>query len=821
MHNEDRSGRADGGRQDDGRTDGGRADGGQADGGRVHDHRPDEGQVHDRRPEDGDGGRQEDGRGDGRGDGLRAGRPHDRWADDAPGQPASEPPQVWPNTPAHEARPHEGRSDESRSSGARSDESRSFQPRPDEAPSGNAWPVAPEQPAALTVIDGRYELLEPIGSGGMGEVWKAYDLRLRRFVAVKGLLDRNAMTASTQADAMQRARREAEAIAKIEHLNVVTVHDQVETDRQVWIVMKLLDARSLGALLSSEQVLSVPRAAKIGLQIVQGLRAVHAASVVHRDVKPGNVLVRENGLVILVDFGIATFEGADRVTRSGSVIGTPPYLAPELFAPTSPGPTPASDLWALGVTLYEMVEGHVPFAGREVWEVQENIRQSPEPAIRYAGPLAPVIQGLLITNPRERLDAATAEAMFREILGDPEAPHAGAADPATHPPTAVSTPNGSARPTPTPPSPLSSSSSATSATSASSAPSAPSASAPPAPAVPPPPPGPTPASAGTGDGRGRPRGMKVAVAVVCAALLAGAGWLVAEGDDGNGKTGSTDSRAGGDGEGEKPVDRGTEERWKDTHPTLKIGVKDDQPGLSIFDRSTRTYRGYDIDLAYAIAESMGYGRGAVSFTTVATDYRSTALKTKQVDLVIASYSITDDRKTAGPDGYSVDFAGPYYEASRGFLVRQKSTKYTINDSSDLRDLGVEVCTARESTYEKALPKQGFTMAKSQPNTYQDCLDKLLDPESDVYAVASDDIILAGYVKANPGKVRRLENIKGAEGYGVAMRPKSPLLKDEVCSALRTILAGRVWEDMYKENLAGLVGNENPPGRPDLTECEGR
>ncbi|MFH8882179.1 serine/threonine-protein kinase [Streptomyces californicus] len=661
------------------------------------------------------------------------------------------------------------------------------------------------------MIDGRYELLEPIGSGGMGEVWKARDLRLRRFVAVKGLLDRNAMTASTQAAAMQRARREAEAIAKIEHQNVVTVHDQVETDHQVWIVMKLLDARSLGDLLSSEHVLSVPRAAKIGLQIVQGLRAVHAASVVHRDVKPGNVLVRDDGLAILVDFGIATFEGADRVTRTGSVIGTPPYLAPELFAPTSPGPTPASDLWALGVTLYEMVEGRVPFAGREVWEVQENIRQSPDPAVRYAGPLAPVIQGLLITDPRERLDAATAEAMFREILGDPEAPHAGAAGPATHPPTAVSTPNRSARSTPSTPSPLSSS----------SAPSAPSASEAPAPAVAPPPPGPTPASAGTGGGRGRQRGVKVAAAVVCAALLAGAGWLVMEGDDGNGKTGSTDSRAGGDGEGEKPADRGTEERWKDTHPTLKIGVKDDQPGLSIFDRSTRTYRGYDIDLAYAIAESMGYGKGAVSFTTVATDYRSTALKTKQVDLVIASYSITDDRKTAAPDGYSVDFAGPYYEASRGFLVRQKSAKYTINDSSDLRDLGVEVCTARESTYEKALPKQGFTMAKSQPNTYQDCLDKLLDPKSDVYAVASDDIILAGYVKANPGKVRRLENIKGAEGYGVAMRPKSRLLKDEVCSALRTILAGRIWEDMYKENLAGLVGSENPPGRPDLTECTGR
>lgn len=685
------------------------------------------------------------------GDGALGG-PEDRWAGDAPQGPV-------PGVSAE---------------------------RPDTPPNG-----AP--PSPRTVIDGRYELLEPIGSGGMGEVWKALDRRLRRLVAVKGLLDRNAMTAATQTAAMQRARREAEAIAKIEHQNVVTVHDQVETDNQVWIVMKLLEARSLGNLLSGDGVLAVPRAANIGLQVLQGLRAVHAASVVHRDVKPGNVLVRDDGLAILVDFGIATFEGADRVTRSGSVIGTPPYLAPELFAPASPGPTPASDLWALGVTLYEMVEGRVPFAGHEVWEVQENIRQSPDPVLRYAGPLAPVVQGLLITDPRERLDAATAEAMLREVLGDPATPDAARASSATHPPTAVSTPKPSTpAPGPAVPPPA------------------------PAPAVPAPAPGP-PAAGGQ---RARHRGWKVATAVVCVTLLAGAGWLVSQGDGENGGTGDRTGSVRGQGEGPAGSGSGSQERWKDTHPTLEIGVKDDQPGLSKFDKKTRTYKGYDIDLAYAIAESMGYGKGEVAFTTVATDYRSTALKTKQVDLVIASYSITDDRKTASPGGYSVDFAGPYYEASRGFLVREKSAKYTINDSSDLRDLGVEVCTARESTYEKALPKQGFTMAKSQPNTYQDCLDKLLDPNSDVYAVASDDIILAGYVEANPGKVRRLENIQGAEGYGVAMRPETPILKGEVCSALRTILDGRTWEDMYKENLSGLVGDKNPPGRPDLTECKG-
>ncbi|MGW7226624.1 serine/threonine-protein kinase [Streptomyces cyaneofuscatus] len=628
------------------------------------------------------------------------------------------------------------------------------------------------------VIEGRYELLEPIGSGGMGEVWRAHDRRLRRFVAVKGLLDRNAMTAGTQAAAMQRARREAEAIAKIEHPNVVTVHDQVETDNQVWIVMKLLEARSLADLLRSERVLAVPRAADIGLQILQGLRAVHAASVVHRDVKPGNVLVREDGTAILVDFGIATFEGAAQVTRSGSVIGTPPYLAPELFTPGSPGPAPASDLWALGITLYEMVEGKVPFAGGEVWEVQENIRQSPDPVLRYAGPLAPVIQGLLFPDPHERLDAATAEAMLREVLGDPLARNTTVPGAATHPPTAVTEPAPDREP-----------------------------------------PGPPVAAPRAADGhraRRRPW-LKAATAVLCLALLGTAGWLVAQGvgDDSTGKSGTTTAGSGGRGGGST----GTE-KWKATNPLLKIGVKDDQPGLSKYDRKTRTYAGYDIDLAYAIAGHLGYDRDEVAFTTVPTDYRSTALRTKGVDLVIASYSITPERKSASPGGDSVDFAGPYYEASRSFLVRQKSSKYTIDDSSDLRRLGVEVCTARDSTYETELPKRGFTMTESQPNTYQDCLDKLLDVTSDVYAVASDDIILAGYAKANPGKVRRLENIQGAEGYGVAMRPGSTGLKREVCSALRKILGGKVWEDMYEKNLAALMDSRTPPGRPDLTECEG-
>ncbi|MFE6777893.1 serine/threonine-protein kinase [Streptomyces sp. NPDC057702] len=663
-----------------------------------------------------------------------AGGPADHWGDGAARRPHSEATQRWPRTPSHEV------------------------------------PAVPDRPHP--VIEGRYELLEPIGSGGMGEVWKAHDRRLRRFVAIKGLLDRRATTVATQSVAMQRARREAEAIAKIEHPNVVTVHDQVETEDQVWIVMKLLDARSLADLLRVQTVLAVPRAADIGHQILQGLRAVHAASVVHRDVKPGNVLVRDDGLVILVDFGIATFEGATPVTRSDSVIGTPSYLAPELFARGSSGSTPASDLWALGVTLYEMVEGHLPFGGGEIWEVQENILRSPHLDPQYAGPLTPLIRGLLRTSPGERLDAATAETMLREVLSG--SAHTASIRAATR----AATPEPGPDPAPRAPDPATPSRGE------------------------PDPVSPTPVAKRPRRGlRGRAR---VLAATACAVVLATAGWLVANG--GLGEEGQ-----GGDKGSGGTNNAAAAQPWKKTHPVLRIGVKYDQPGLS--ERVRGRYVGYDVDTAYKVAKRMGYNRDEVKLVPVTTENRNSELKKKTVHLVIASYTIRQDDE--------IDFVGPYYTAGRGFLVREKSSKYTIKDSSDLKSLGVEVCTAKGSTYWDELPKRGFTMMKSPPATYQRCLEQLLDERTDVYAVASDDVILAGYAKQNPGKVRRLTSIDGTEDYGVAMLSGQAGLKAEVCSAVRGILADKEgWEAAYRKNLADLMDAEAPPGLPDLdpTTC---
>ncbi|MEU4980400.1 bifunctional serine/threonine-protein kinase/glutamate ABC transporter substrate-binding protein [Streptomyces sp. NPDC021969] len=656
--------------------------------------------------------------------------------------------------------------------------------RPADQFSSHGGPSVPH-----TVIEGRYELLEPIGSGGMGEVWKAHDRRLRRFVAVKGLLDRRAMTPDTQKAAMQRARREAEALAKIEHQNVVTVHDQIETADQVWIVMKLLEGRSLADLLSRDRVLGVPRAADIALQMAQGLRAVHEASVLHRDVKPGNVLVRDGGQVVLVDFGIATFEGADRVTRHGGIIGTPPYLAPELFAPAAPGPTSASDLWALGVTLYEMVEGRLPFGGNEVWEVQASIQQSPDPVLRYAGPLGPVIEGLLTTDPDRRLDAATAEEMLRDVLADPGTPTPARAATPAHPPTARPTPpaSGLAVTAPAPAAPAASAAPASEAVPSESSPVA---------------------SAG---GRGRLSGWKVAAAAACVVLLAGGGWLVSRGDSG----GEKDDAAGQQGAGSAGGDAEQAwEQWKSARKRLTIGAKEDQPGLSFYNKDTDVWSGFDVDIAYALADRLGYDKEQVDFYGVTTANRASKLKNGEVDLVVASYSMTPEREKR--DGIS--FVGPYYKAGSSLLVRKNSAKYDLGEAVDVKRNQVEVCTARDSTYADRLKEDGYTTGKWQPDTYKECVERLLDKRSSVYAVASDDVLLAGYAQNDPAHLKLLPSGAGTEPYGVAMRKDDPLLKSKVCSGLREILAGKEWAEMYMKDLSPLTGRKTAPSQPELRPC---
>ncbi|MFI7098840.1 serine/threonine protein kinase [Streptomyces sp. NPDC050161] len=268
-------------------------------------------------------------------------------------------------------------------------------------------------------VDGRYVLERELGRGGMGVVWEALDTRLERRVAVKELLLRGAVDEEERAHWVARARREAQAIARVGHEHVVTVHDVIEAGGQIWIVMERVGSRSLADLVREQGRLPVREAARIGSEVLRGLREVHEAGVLHRDVKPHNVLFRRDGRAVLMDFGVATFEGASQVTQVHEVVGTPRYLAPELAVPLSErsagAVAAAADVWSVGVMLFEMTEGRAPFRDPDPFEVLVAVRTAPVPAMPHAGPLAPLIEQLLTKDPQQRITGRRAEEALRRI----------------------------------------------------------------------------------------------------------------------------------------------------------------------------------------------------------------------------------------------------------------------------------------------------------------------------------------------------------------------------------------------------------------------
>ncbi|GGJ93458.1 serine/threonine protein kinase [Streptomyces camponoticapitis] len=269
-------------------------------------------------------------------------------------------------------------------------------------------------------LAGRYKLGEAIGRGGMGQVWRAYDELLNRTVAVKELTAALYVSAADRAVLHARTQKEARAAARISHPAVVTVHDVLDHGGRPWIVMQYVDGPSLADALTSDPIV-VREAARIGLQVLAALRAAHAAGVLHRDVKPGNVLLARDGRVLLTDFGIAAIEGDSAITRTGELVGSIDYLAPERVRGSDPGP--ASDLWSLGATLHTAVEGTSPFRRTSAVATMQAVITDDPPAPLRAGPLAPVITALLHKDPEARPDSAEVERMLREVLEgrEPEA----------------------------------------------------------------------------------------------------------------------------------------------------------------------------------------------------------------------------------------------------------------------------------------------------------------------------------------------------------------------------------------------------------------
>ncbi|MEV6617764.1 protein kinase [Streptomyces sp. NPDC051051] len=262
------------------------------------------------------------------------------------------------------------------------------------------------------LVAGRYRLVDAIGSGGMGRVWRAHDDLLHRSVALKELTAALYVSESDRSVLLARTRAEARAAARINHSAVVTVHDVLEHDGRPWIVMELVEGRSLADAVKADGRVEPTEAARIGLWVLRALRAAHTAGVLHRDVKPGNVLLSDDGRVLLTDFGIAQIEGDTTITRTGEVVGSVDFLAPERVRGHDPGPS--SDLWALGATLYTAVEGRSPFRRTSPLSTMQAVVEEEAAEPRYAGPLAPVITALLRKDPADRPDTAGAERLLAE-----------------------------------------------------------------------------------------------------------------------------------------------------------------------------------------------------------------------------------------------------------------------------------------------------------------------------------------------------------------------------------------------------------------------
>ncbi|MEV5502613.1 serine/threonine-protein kinase, partial [Nonomuraea fuscirosea] len=273
---------------------------------------------------------------------------------------------------------------------------------------------------SAVMVGGRYRLLRTIGRGGMGTVWHAHDEVLGRDVAVKEVLPPTGLTGEEREEFAVRTFREARAAGRVAHPGVAAVYDVLEEQGHPWIVMQLVHSRTLGEQIRDEGPMSQLDVASVGLQLMEALRAAHAAGVLHRDVKPDNVLLTEDGRAVLTDFGIATTEDEAPVTRTGILIGTPSFMAPERAA--GGRARPASDLWSLGVTLYMAVEGHSPFhRDNALATLGAVMHAEPEPLAR-AGVLAPVLMGLLRKDPSERMTLDEAERRLSVILagGAPE-----------------------------------------------------------------------------------------------------------------------------------------------------------------------------------------------------------------------------------------------------------------------------------------------------------------------------------------------------------------------------------------------------------------
>jgi serine/threonine protein kinase len=318
-----------------------------------------------------------------------------------------------------------------------------------------------EQQTPPRMLGGRYRLERIVGKGAMGRVWAAHDELLNRAVAIKEVDFPRGMPTSEVDQIIQRTMREARAVASVSDPHVVTIFDLLSLPHGPAIVMELLSARSLAQVIDKDGPMTADEAATIGLSVSTGLLAAHAAGITHRDVKPGNVLICDDGRIKLTDFGIARSAGEQAITATGLLLGSPAYISPEV---ASGRPANAqSDAWGLGAMLFACVQGVPPFDKGTPLATLTSVVQDPVPLHPESGRLSGVIRGLLIKDPSTRMSVGIAHQAMLRIAADNGSLVTHAWKPASRPvatagrsPGGLPTPHGSdpaGRPPPLPPPP--------------------------------------------------------------------------------------------------------------------------------------------------------------------------------------------------------------------------------------------------------------------------------------------------------------------------------------------------------------------------------
>ncbi len=598
---------------------------------------------------------------------------------------------------------------------------------------------------------GPYRLEKLLGRGGMGEVYLAEDTVRGRSVALKLLPP----ALSADPAYVDRFRREARIAARLHEPHIVPIHDFGTTGDQLFIDMRVVPGEDLRSLLGRNGRLGFQRTAALLTQVAAALDAAHAAGLVHRDVKPENVLVTPQEFAYLTDFGIAHETGESHLTSTGTAIGSFKYMAPERFSDDEVDGR--ADVYSLGCVLFECLTGRPPFPGGDLSKLMRAHVLTPPPELPSELGLPPAVSAVLhramAKNPADR--QPTAGRLMTDFV-DAVDGHATELRPLP-----VAGPAGVHREE-------------------------------------------TAAATvwdGVAGGSRKPRsGHRAAIIAACAAAVLAVGAVAAYFVGSGGRSHPdrpTDAVAAPATSSAAAAASTTVPQASTPTSPLRVGITDVPGGGT----TTSGFNGFDATVARYVAGQLGYP--GVDFVKVAGEQRTSALQDGSVDMVVATFTITPERRS------SVAFAGPYFTAHLGLLVDASSSIGSVS-SPDLDT----VCQAPGTTDTSSLTAENPMITLVSGTSVTDCVNQVRD--GSVSAATIDDTILAGYLEkpGYSGQLRLIETSAGAQDYGIGLPVGDRDLCVKVSNALRKMIDDGQWDAAVGANYAGGF----TPTRPTLDAC---